>query len=157
MGHGNRDQCVDFIKQEDRNWNSIKILIFDAPQETDVPYSKRLKLLEQRTFYCFPNWTLIGISKDHPILSLVKPTKCESEYHLESIFNTMCVEQPPEKRAEGIVLRDPNAWYFMPGSFLTKKVSVYKSNLIVLGFWRGYRYEARLWSILMVSKLVYND
>jgi hypothetical protein len=49
MGHNKRQQCVEFVQTKDelRNWKDIRIMIFDAPQSTDKPYSQRLELLKQ--------------------------------------------------------------------------------------------------------------
>jgi hypothetical protein len=60
---------------------------------------------------------------DHPILSLVTSITCQSRDHLQRYFVESCQEQPIERRAEGVVLRDPSAWYYKENSFFTKKVS----------------------------------
>jgi hypothetical protein len=36
-------------------------------------------------------------------------------------FNEICNTRPKETRAEGIVLRDPKAWYYEKNAFLTKE------------------------------------
>jgi hypothetical protein len=53
MGHGQRERCIEFIRNKNgqRNWKDVKIMIFDAPQATDKPYSQRLLMLQQSTKY----------------------------------------------------------------------------------------------------------
>jgi hypothetical protein len=53
MGHGKQQQCINFIREsnETRSWKDVKIMVFDAPQATDKPYSQRLELLEKSTYY----------------------------------------------------------------------------------------------------------
>jgi hypothetical protein len=48
MGHNTRQKCIEFIqsKNENRNWKDVKIMVFDAPQSTDKPYSQRLSILQ---------------------------------------------------------------------------------------------------------------
>jgi hypothetical protein len=49
MGYNNRQKCIEFLQasEEKRDWSSVRIMIFDAPQATDKPYSQRLELLRQ--------------------------------------------------------------------------------------------------------------
>jgi DNA ligase-1 len=48
MGYNNRQQCVEFLTtMVTRNWKSVKIMVFDAPQATDKSYAQRLELLRQ--------------------------------------------------------------------------------------------------------------
>jgi hypothetical protein len=56
------------------------------------------------------------------MLSIVNPIPCNNTEHLTSFFNSICKERPQETRAEGVVLRDPTAWYYQPSSFHTKRV-----------------------------------
>jgi hypothetical protein len=50
MGYNRRNKCVEFLtKKEARNWNDVKIIVFDAPQAIDKPYEQRLNILQQRT------------------------------------------------------------------------------------------------------------
>jgi hypothetical protein len=67
--------------------------------------------------------TYLGIPQSHPILTLVKPVICQSRDHFNRFFNKLCVERPLDVRAEGIVLRDPNAWYFQRNTFFQKEVN----------------------------------
>jgi hypothetical protein len=63
-----------------------------------------------------------GIPTDHPVITVVKPTECQSEDHMASFFNQICQDRPEDKRGEGVVLRDPTAWYFKKDSFFKKEV-----------------------------------
>jgi hypothetical protein len=47
MGYNKRDRCVQFLADNKRNWNHVKIIAFDAPQATDKPYIQRLELLQK--------------------------------------------------------------------------------------------------------------
>jgi hypothetical protein len=55
MGYNNKQECIDFVQtsESQRNWKDVKIMIFDAPQSTDKPYSQRLELLQKSTFFLF--------------------------------------------------------------------------------------------------------
>jgi DNA ligase-1 len=48
MGHNNIEQCINFLRtsKNQRDWSSVKIIIFDTPYATDLPYEQRFKLLE---------------------------------------------------------------------------------------------------------------
>jgi hypothetical protein len=52
-------------------------------------------------------------------LLAVQPVQCQSSKHFAAFFDQMCKEQ----NAEGIVLRNPEAWYFRNNSFFIKKVT----------------------------------
>jgi hypothetical protein len=67
---------------------------------------------------------------DHPILKVVSPIECKGRDHLNSFFNEICVNRPYAQRGEGVVLRDPKAWYFKEGSFLKKEVSAILTALL---------------------------
>jgi hypothetical protein len=54
------------------------------------------------------------------MLSVVEPITCQNRDHLEQYFSQLCISQPTEKRAEGVVLRDPTAWYYKRNTFFTK-------------------------------------
>jgi hypothetical protein len=49
MVYNNSQQYADFLqaKYDNRKWNEVKIMIFDAPQAMDLPYSQRLDILQQ--------------------------------------------------------------------------------------------------------------
>jgi hypothetical protein len=51
MGYSGKEQCIQFLRtpNEKKNWDDVKIIIFDAPQAADKPYSQRLELLKQST------------------------------------------------------------------------------------------------------------
>jgi hypothetical protein len=49
---------------------------------------------------------------------------------MNKYFNQMCIDKPEEARAEGIILRDPMAWYFKSNSFFKKEVT----NFSVLAY-----------------------
>jgi hypothetical protein len=55
MGYNNKERCVKFLHSnpENRNWEDVKIIAFDAPQVTDKPYSERLALLNQSNLTIF--------------------------------------------------------------------------------------------------------
>jgi hypothetical protein len=53
---------------------------------------------------------------------LINTEKCQSRDHFNKFFHELCNERPKETRAEGIVLRDPSAWYFKNDAFFKKKV-----------------------------------
>ena len=61
---------------------------------------------------------VLDIVQDHPILKVVNPIKCQSEQHFDEFFQ-QCTK---DGKSEGIVLRDPKAWYYESNSFFTKKV-----------------------------------
>jgi hypothetical protein len=63
-------------------------------------------------------------------LAIVKPVVCQNRDHLESFFHHICKERPQETLAEGVILRDPKAWYFKSDSFLKKKVTYYNLPMI---------------------------
>jgi hypothetical protein len=65
---------------------------------------------------------LSGIPGDNPLLSVIKPIKFTSRSHLDHFFYETCTDRPEDKRGEGIVLRDPTAWYFKKDSFFKKEV-----------------------------------
>jgi hypothetical protein len=46
MGYGNRTKGLEFFRNDKRDWNSAKIIAFDAPQ-LDKPYESRLYFLRQ--------------------------------------------------------------------------------------------------------------
>jgi hypothetical protein len=54
MGINNYVQCINFLKNAERDWTNAKIIVFDAPQATDIPYSQRLNILHQGTYNLFP-------------------------------------------------------------------------------------------------------
>jgi hypothetical protein len=125
MGYNNRQKCVDFLntRSEYRNWEDVKIILFDAPQATDKPYTQRLEIQKQCKFLQLLVLIISAIPKDHRSLSVVKPILCHSRDHLMEYYNQICKERPMDKRAEGVVLRDPNAWYFKADAFFTLNVS----------------------------------
>jgi hypothetical protein len=53
MGYNNLDRCVDFLQKpaEQRNWQDVKIFIFDAPQATEKSYVQRLQMLHTSTVF----------------------------------------------------------------------------------------------------------
>jgi hypothetical protein len=57
-------------------------------------------------------------------LAVVEPIVCQGREHLEKYFHQQCINPEAKKYAEGIVLRDPNAWYFKKYAFFTKKVCI---------------------------------
>jgi hypothetical protein len=48
MGYNSHLRCEEFIRNKDRNWQDVKIMVFDAPQSAK-PYAERLKELQQST------------------------------------------------------------------------------------------------------------
>jgi DNA ligase-1 len=48
LGYNKREDCAIFLKNKQRNWNNVKIIVFDVPTEMDKPYSARLDLIRQR-------------------------------------------------------------------------------------------------------------
>jgi hypothetical protein len=125
MGYNNREQCIKFIKSPDnqKNWNGVKILVFDAPLATEKPYFQRLEQLQQSTRN---NLSSNGseIPQQHAILSVVKPVVCSSRDSMKEFYYQVCQERPVDSRAEGVILRDPTAWYFKQNSFLKIKVPI---------------------------------
>jgi hypothetical protein len=79
-------------------------MAFDAPQERDKSYMERWDYLQR------------GITTDHPIVSLVKPTLCNSRQHFNDYFK--------QSSSNGIILRNPTAWYFEKNSFFKKQVQL---------------------------------
>jgi hypothetical protein len=47
MGPNNRSKSVDFLRDQYRDWRSVKIIAFDAPQARDQAYTQRLEILKQ--------------------------------------------------------------------------------------------------------------
>jgi DNA ligase-1 len=105
MGYNNKVKCIEFLKAPVKDWSQAKIMIFDAPQEVDQPYSARINNLEHT------------IPSSHSILKVAAFVECKDKQHMNTFFAEVCA-----KGAEGIVLRDPSAWYFKPESFLKKTV-----------------------------------
>jgi hypothetical protein len=126
MGYNNRHKCLQFVAEPKKrsNWNDVKIIAFDAPL-LDAPYSQRLDTLKQSTVNILKASNLVDIPSDHPILSVVNPLTCEGPNHLSSFFDTMI-----KKGAEGVVLRNPNAWYFKEQSFFKKEVQLLWISLV---------------------------
>jgi hypothetical protein len=123
MGHYSRQKCIDFIRTtKPRDWKGVEVIAFDAPQATDKPYSDRLKLLQESKYTFYLKVMIIAIPSNHPVISLVKPITCQSRTHLEEVFNDLFNSN---EKAQGIVVRDPKAWYFQPNTFYTKNVSYY--------------------------------
>jgi hypothetical protein len=56
MGYNKLDKCIQFLQTvpSQRDWRGVKILIFDAPQSMDKPYSGRLDILKQSTLLKVP-------------------------------------------------------------------------------------------------------
>jgi hypothetical protein len=54
---------------------------------------------------------------------VVKPIVCKDKDHFTRVFNTLGVDRGNGTRPEGVVVRDPNAWYYKSDSFYTKKVT----------------------------------
>jgi ATP-dependent DNA ligase len=118
MGYNNREQCLQFIRAQNANWSNVKIMVFDTPQVADKPYSERLEILQQSKILILII-TLISIDiLEHPILSVVKPIVCSNRDHMEAFFKQICKNQ----YAEGIILRDPTAWYYKRNFFLKKEL-----------------------------------
>jgi DNA ligase-1 len=106
MGPNNRHKCEEFIlNSNNRDWSKVKIVAFDSPQVTDMPYTERLRTLQN------------GISPTHNLLSVVSPLTCQSRQHLDSFH-----QQVTERGGEGVILRKPGAWYFAKDSFMKKEV-----------------------------------
>jgi hypothetical protein len=57
-----------------------------------------------------------GIST-HPLLSVVSPVICTNSQRVDEFYAEI-----KNRSGEGIVLRDPKAWYFAKDSFLSEKV-----------------------------------
>jgi hypothetical protein len=132
MGYNKREDCIRFLNSpnETKDWNTVKIMIFDAPQSPDLSYSQRLELLKQSK----PNQDLnncLDIPSQHPVLTLVTTTICQDRKHAESFFDRLCKERSVDTRAEGIVLRDPSAWYYQANAFFSKKVTNIIINLYI--------------------------
>jgi ATP-dependent DNA ligase len=117
MGPNKYDLCVNFLVVEVKNWSSVKIMVFDAPQATDLSYANRLEQLKQSKLTIKYLLNILGIPDGHPILSVVKPIIFQSKAHLNTFFN-----QIRSSSGEGIILRDPNAWYYQRNAFLSLKV-----------------------------------
>jgi hypothetical protein len=62
----------------------------------------------------------LGIPEDHTILKVVSSTPCQNARHFEQFFS----DTAKDGKAEGIILRDPQAWYYKHNSFFKKTVSV---------------------------------
>jgi hypothetical protein len=121
MGHNTLDECQKLVSLNLVNWSKAKIVVFDVPNMVDNPYKERLKKLTQSNqFYLF--LTNLDISVAHPLLAVVDPVMCTDRQHFDRFFNEVCQNRPVIQRGEGIVLRDPNAWYFQKDSFFVKEV-----------------------------------
>jgi hypothetical protein len=59
----------------------------------------------------------IDIANEHPVLTVVNTVQCNEREDFGRLFDKL-----RDRQAEGIVLRDPNAWYFKQDSFFTKSV-----------------------------------
>jgi hypothetical protein len=55
MGPNKRNDCIPFLKGKMDDWTNVKIMIFDAPNAMDRPYSERIRLIQSGTYidyYC---------------------------------------------------------------------------------------------------------
>jgi hypothetical protein len=123
LGENSRDKGYEFLLQSPkRNWKDAKIIVFDALQIPDKPYSHRIELLKQSTTLRLLTLIyFVGIPKEHPILSVINPILCQGRDHLEQYFKQVCIDSASP--SAGVVLRDPTAWYYKKDSFFIKKVS----------------------------------
>jgi hypothetical protein len=55
-------------------------------------------------------------------LSVVEAVKCTSRDHFNRFFNSIT----KEREGEGVILRDPKAWYYQKNSFYHKQVRYLK-------------------------------
>jgi hypothetical protein len=51
---------------------------------------------------------------------IVTPILCKSKEHLDDFYKQVCIERPEDQRAEGVILRKPNVWYFEKNNFFKK-------------------------------------
>jgi hypothetical protein len=90
--------------------------------------------------------TSLGIPQAHPILQIVKPITCKGKDHAEQYFQQVCQSQA----TDGIVLRDPSAWYYKKDSFFCKKVIISEFKLTFVALCRRAAVESGQWKIQMV-------
>jgi hypothetical protein len=67
MGYNNLKKCEAFIHSNEgqKNWNDVKIIAFDAPQATDIPYAQRLELLRKRRIIYYQHLFIFQISQQN--------------------------------------------------------------------------------------------
>jgi hypothetical protein len=61
---------------------------------------------------------LLGIGNKYSVLQVITPLTCQSRDHFEEFCSQKAKEQ-----AEGVIVRNPKAWYFKKDSFFKKKAS----------------------------------
>jgi ATP-dependent DNA ligase len=98
-------KCINLVLSNSKQWDGVKIIAFDAPLAVDKTYEERLQILRQ------------SIPIQHPVLAVVEPVVCKDKNHFQNFYNEMCTAS-----TEGVVLRDPKAWYFKQDSFFKKDV-----------------------------------
>jgi hypothetical protein len=132
MGYNNANKCIQFLQSNQSDWTNVKILVFDTPQLVDKPYSERWNFLQQSNYFDVIFLIYTGIPVNHPVLSLVPFKICKSRQDLDNYFTSICKDRPTERQAEGIVLKDPTAWYFKVNSFFTREVCIIQLYLTSL-------------------------
>jgi DNA ligase-1 len=112
------------VNNESRDWRDIKIIVFDAPYEADKIYAERLHILRKGTLLLFSSH-FKGIPSDHPVLSVISTVQCKGKEHVDMFFKETC-----QHGGEGIVIRNPNSWYYARDSFFHKNVMTAFIHLI---------------------------
>jgi ATP-dependent DNA ligase len=112
LGYKKRQKCYEFLDRDAHDWLNVKIIAFDAPQLAEKTYAERLDALKR------------GIPPDHVTITVASPVQCKGRDHLESFFDEICKDRPAYRCAEGVVIRDPKAWYYEKNSFFEKQVLI---------------------------------
>jgi hypothetical protein len=73
--------------------------------------------------------TVLGVPQNHSILQVVQAVTCLNREHLDAFYTKICQERPTDKYADGVVIRDPAAWYYKANSFFIKKVKYCYSQI----------------------------
>jgi len=91
-------------KADPAEWQTAKIMVFDAPLDSENVYKDRLDSLQKH------------IKDDHPMLKLVKNINCFGQDHIQE-----CLKEIVSRGGEGVVLRKASAYYFEKNAFFKKK------------------------------------
>jgi hypothetical protein len=66
---------------------------------------------------------LPDIPASHSILEVVNTIECSGPRHLQSFFEDTTIHRTVNERGQGIIVRNPKAWYFEKDSFYKREFS----------------------------------
>eukprot|EP00026_Physarum_polycephalum_P003249 Phypoly_transcript_03259.p1 GENE.Phypoly_transcript_03259~~Phypoly_transcript_03259.p1 ORF type:complete len:823 (+),score=78.04 Phypoly_transcript_03259:267-2471(+) len=103
-GPGSYDFVCETIRTGDmEKWKSIQFWVFDAPEQPQMTYEKRMRIVQ----YCtVPNKNL----------KTAESWRCTGKEHLDEIYQSVL-----SRGGEGVVLRKAKSHYFDPKVFFKKE------------------------------------